>query len=325
MKVKQLLIVLSALVLVTAGTFIFFYSKKRSPLEQLPVLAASREIKQMSVMYSFGNGDGDENNLRQPIDIAIDELGQSYVIDNGDGTIKIYDPNGKFVKSFGQTGGEEQKLAAPAALAVSGGLVLVTDPTVGRIQAFDKNGEFVKTLFTSPDDDKYSPVGIAAAGDGHVLFTDVAGHRVVELDQNGQKTASFGQPGSKEGQFAYPHDLVLDKNKRIYVADSNNGRVQVFDRQGKFLSVIDGTSGGKSRLALPRGLTIDAYNHLVVVDTLANQVRFFELTGESLFEYGELGSEDGEFSFPNGVAVDGKKVFVADRENKRVQVFSAGT
>lgn len=324
MKVKQLALILCLLVFVTVALFIYFFNKKRSPLDDLPVFASTREITKLSLLYSFGNGDSKEDNLKQPIKIVVDALGQAFVLDNGDNHIKVYDPNGKFVTSFGVAdSGQKDELQAPAGIALYDGILLVSDPTAGRIQAYTKKGSFVRTFFTSPANEKYSPVGMVDAGNKHLLFTDVAGHRVVELDGKGAVVSSFGSPGSKDGHFAYPNDIVMDSKKRLYVADSNNGRVQVFDRDGKYLLKIDGTNGEKPRMALPKGLAIDPYNHLLVADTLSNQIRVFELTGESIFEYGELGEKDGEFSFPSGVAADRTKILVADRENNRVEVLNA--
>lgn len=322
MKIKHLYIILGTLVCLTVSVFIYFFIQNRSIFDQMPVFAASREIKEMNLLYTFGNGDSKENNLRQPLDLAIDSLGKAYVLDNQAQDIKVYDPNGSFLFSFGNSKDQTKSLVAPAGIAIHDNQVLVTEPSAGKIQAFTMNGEYIRPFFTSPKNGKYSPVGLAEDADGNVLFTDVAGHRIVELDAEGKEVSTFGEPGRKDGQFAYPHDLTIDDDGRIYVADSNNGRIQVFDRKGTFITKIDGTKEEKPKFSLPRGITIDEYKRLLVIDTLANQVRFFELTGEPMFEYGELGAEDGQFSFPNGVAVDGKKIFITDRENHRVQVFT---
>lgn len=322
MKIKQFIIILGALVVLTTSLFSYLYVQKRPLAAQMPVLASGRDISKLHFVYSFGNGDNKEQNLKKPIDVAVDDQGRAYVLDNTDPQIKVYDPNGKFLFSFGNGNKKPEDLIAPSAVTVNNGLVLVTEPSVGRIQAFSTRGEFVRTFFSSPSDHKYSPVGIIGAEDGHVLFTDVADHRIVELDSAGTVVATFGGPGSEKGQFAYPHDIVMDENKRVYVSDSNNGRIQVFDRKGLYVMTIDGSEGGKQKMSLPRGLTIDTYNRLLVIDPLANQIRFFELTGEPLFEYGMPGEEDGQLNFPNAVAVKGKEIYIADRENHRIQVFN---
>lgn len=325
MKIKQLNIILGILVMLTVSVFVYFYTENRSLYAQMPVFASDREISSLELLYTFGNGDSKEQNLKQPMDIAVDEMGKAYVLDHADRQVKVYDPNGKFVLSFGKGGEGSGALSAPASLAVQDEMILVAEPSIGKIQAFSKSGEFIRTFFTTPKDERYSPVGMIGVEDGHILFTDVAGHRIVEIDSEGKVISAFGKPGGGDGQFAYPHDIVMDSSQRLYVSDSNNGRIQIFDRKGQYLGKIDGTKGEKGKMSLPRGVTIDPYQRLLVIDALSHQIRFFEGTGESLFDYGELGVEDGQLNFPNGIAVDGKKIFIADRENHRVQVFAANS
>lgn len=322
MKTKNLIISLVAIIILISSMFAYLYFQKRALAEQMPVFVADREITELDFLYSFGNGDSKEQNLKKPLDIAVDEQGASYVVDNAESLVKAYDPNGEFLFSFGKGKQVSDDLMAPSGITIHNGLLLVTEPSVGRIQAFSKSGEFLRTYFQSMAGNRYSPAGIVGEPGGNVFFTDVAGHRVVEINSEGQVISTFGMPGGGKGQFAYPHDICIDKNQQIYVSDSNNGRVQVFNRQGRFILEIDGTKGEKPKMSLPRGLTIDSYNRLLVIDPLANQLRFFELTGEPLFEYGRLGIKDGELNFPNGVAVNGKKIYIADRENHRVQVFT---
>lgn len=321
MKLKNLLIILGTITISITVFFISLYVQKLSIFDRMPVFAISREITSVDVLFSFGNAEGEDQQLKQPIAIAVDSEGKAYVLDSFHRDIKVYDPNGTFLFAFGKGG--EDLLLAPGAIAIHNGLVLVSEPTIGRIQAFSTNGEFVRTLFASSKTEKYSPVGMAGLDD-HLLFADAARHQLVKINLDGEVIATYGSPGPKEGQFAYPQYITIDQNERIYVSDSNNGRVQVFDEEGKYLQTIDGTIGEKEKMALPRGIAIDRYHRLIVVDTLANQLRFFELTGEPLFEYGEHGEDDGQLSFPNGVATFGNKVYIADRENNRIQVFSIG-
>lgn len=319
MKIKHLLIIIGSLTVVISAVFLNLYLKKTALFDQLPVLAINRDINELETLFTYGNGEG--NSLKKPIDIVHDSKGRAFVVDSENRDIKVYDSNGKFLFLFGKGGENEDALIGPAAITIHNEQVLVSEPAVGRIQAFSLKGKFIRTYFTSPSNEKFAPVGMASIDD-NLLFADVARHRIVEIDSAGKVVTTFGSPGAKNGEFAYPQDIAIDKNNKIYVSDSNNGRVQVFDRNGKHTLTIDGTKGEKEKMSLPRGITIDSLNHLIVVDTLANQIRFFELTGEPLFEYGEQGLEDGQLNFPNGISMNNNKLFVTDRENNRVQVFS---
>ncbi|MFN7249982.1 MAG: 6-bladed beta-propeller [Anaerobacillus sp.] len=323
MKVKHLVILLIVIIGGIVGAFSYYFlDYSRTPFKTLPTYNANRELSDLTFLYSYGNNEGSELELKMPLNLALDASGNSYVVDNGDSQIKVYDAKGTYMYSIGSPGTEEGELLAPAGIAYHNGFVYVTEPTLGSIQAFEMNGTYSHTLVKESKENRYSPVGIKVTKDNTIMFTDVAGHRIIEINDKGEELFSFGRPGSGEGEFSYPHDLVLDSQERIYVADSNNGRIQVFERNGTYLFQIDGSLNENMNFALPRGIAIDSFNRLIVVDTLANQIRFFELNGEPMFEYGDRGSDDGLLNFPNGVIVEGNKIFIADRENNRIQVFS---
>ncbi len=101
----------------------------------------------------------------------------------------------------------------------------------------------------------------------------------------------------------------------VWVADTNNGRVQAFTRRGRVLSVVEG-------LAAPRGIAV--YRGLVhVVDVFQHRVFIFDAAGDLRYTFGGRGLGEGAFNFPNDIAIDGLGViYVADRENNRVSVWS---
>jgi tripartite motif-containing protein 71 len=113
----------------------------------------------------------------------------------------------------------------------------------------------------------------------------------------------------------------------VYVTDSNNGRLLVFDETGKQIGQV-GRGVGEGNLGLPRGIVV-TQNQILVADT----------TGQGVFVYGPQtstdtgpvylgflggqGISDGQFQFPNGIAADGRgRIYVADSFNDRVQVWS---
>ncbi len=62
--------------------------------------------------------------------------------------------------------------------------------------------------------------------------------RIAEVDKDGNWIKSWGEPGSGPGQFLQPHSIATDAQGNVYVADRGNGRIQVFDDQGKYLREI---------------------------------------------------------------------------------------
>ena len=71
---------------------------------------------------------------------------------------------------------------------------------------------------------------------GHPFISDgYANARILEYTADGKKVREFGTPGTGPGEFRLPHSIQIDENNIIYVADRENGRVQRFDMQGKYL------------------------------------------------------------------------------------------
>jgi 6-bladed beta-propeller protein len=80
------------------------------------------------------------------------------------------------------------------------------------------------------------PTDMAITPAGDVYVSDGYGNaRVVHFDKNGKFVKAWGKPGTKPGEFSIPHSIAVDSKGRLYVADRNNVRIQVFDADGKFL------------------------------------------------------------------------------------------
>ena len=72
------------------------------------------------------------------------------------------------------------------------------------------------------------PIGLTTDVLGYVLVTENGTHRVAVFDQDGACVLQFGSNGSANGQFSNPRGIAISPNGNIYVADYNNGRVQIF-------------------------------------------------------------------------------------------------
>jgi NHL repeat len=134
----------------------------------------------------------------------------------------------------------------------------------------------------------------------------------------------MGSYGSGDGRFRYPWGIAVDSIGNAYVADTENGRVQVFSGDGTFLEKWGSWGSGDGQFDLPRGIALDANGNVYVTDY--SRVQVFSSTGAFLRRWGSYGSGDGQFGYPVGIALDSNgKVYVADLQNYRnyrVQVFS---
>ena len=66
---------------------------------------------------------------------------------------------------------------------------------------------------------------------------------------------SFGKEGSANGQFNEPHDIAIDSQGLVYVADTFNHRIQKFTSNGKFVAQFGSEGSGPGQLKGPRGIT----------------------------------------------------------------------
>ncbi|OLF85334.1 NHL repeat-containing protein [Marinobacter sp. C18] len=129
---------------------------------------------------------------------------------------------------------------------------------------------------------------------------------------------TWGEKGSGAGQFNDPTGVAVTDTE-VFVSDARNGRIQVFDHQGRFKRAF-GTPGDElGELGRPMNLTIHN-DKLYVPEYMNDRIQVFSLAGEPLRIIGSPGKGPGQFNAPGGVAVaNGGDLFVADFYNHRVQ------
>ena len=91
----------------------------------------------------------------------------------------------------------------------------------------------------SSDLDFRGTTDIAFAPKGQIFISDgYANARILEYTADGQQVREWGSAGTGPGQFHLPHSIAVDENGILYVADRENGRIEKFDLDGKFLGEI---------------------------------------------------------------------------------------
>ncbi|MGD2207614.1 MAG: hypothetical protein PVH17_12645, partial [Anaerolineae bacterium] len=153
----------------------------------------------------------------------------------------------------------------------------------------------------------------------------------------------WGKVGFEPGQFNHPRGIAVGPDRNIYVADSDNHRIQVFDSEGSFLrewgrqcnlqsghgcTDPDGDGPlayGDGQFQEPWGVTVDDEGRVYVADTWNHRIQMFDADGNFLRKWGAYGQTDSAeelFYGPRDITVDGSgRVFVTDTGNKRVMVF----
>jgi DNA-binding beta-propeller fold protein YncE len=169
--------------------------------------------------------------------VAIDKAGCIWAFTRSNLPVQVYDADGKFVRGWGENAFEN-----PHGLRLApDGSVWLTDVDTHIVMQFTPDGKLLRTFGTRgvPGCDRThfnAPTDMAITPTGDVFVSDGYGNnRIVHFDRDGRFIKSWGKLGSKPGEFSIPHAIVRDSKGRLYVADRNNVRIQVFDGNGKFL------------------------------------------------------------------------------------------
>jgi outer membrane protein assembly factor BamB len=249
--------------------------------------------------------------------VATDSSDRVYVFHRGKRPVLVFDPNGKFLRSWG-----DDHLKTPHGLRIDkDDNVWVTDIGNHQVLKFDAAGKLLLTLGqkrrAGDGPDQFDrPTDVAVAPGGEFYVTDGYGNsRVLKFSPEGKLLTQWGRKGAGESEFNLPHAVCLDERGRVYVGDRENNRIQVFDANGKFLAVWQ-ESGA------PFGLFRTRDRRLFVADGRAGWVKVLDAAGRPLGRFGEKGDGPGQFRLPHMLCVDSRgAVYVAEVEGKRVQKF----
>lgn len=129
----------------------------------------------------------------------------------------------------------------------------------------------------------------------------------------------WGGQGSGNGQFFRPYGMDTDSSGNVYVADTQNNRVQKFDSNGTFIKTWGGQGSGNGQFFLPYDVTTDSSNNVYVTE-YGSRIQKFDSNGTFIRQLGSYGTGDGQFVYPQGIAVDSSNnIYVADTGNNRIQ------
>ncbi|HTH82767.1 MAG TPA: peptidyl-alpha-hydroxyglycine alpha-amidating lyase family protein [Mucilaginibacter sp.] len=152
--------------------------------------------------------------------------------------------------------------------------------------------------------------------DGAFYVTDGYNNtRVVKFDKNGKYLMEWGTKGDKPGQFNLVHDIAVDSQHRIYVADRGNNRVQIFSETGKFIDQWPNILNPSHFLMMRDGT-------LWLISGAGNRIAKFDLSGKLITYWGTFGREAGNFNDPHTIDVDSAgNLYIVEVFNNRLEKF----
>jgi sugar lactone lactonase YvrE len=257
------------------------------------------------------NGVAGAASFNAPTGVAVDDLQNVYVADQGNNLIRM----------------------------ITASAVVTT--LAGTGQLGNANGVAASASFSSP-------FGVAVDDLGNVFVSDQGNQQIREISALGtvSSLAGSGAVGSKNGtateaSFWFPSGLAIDALGNLYVADYSNNMIRIVNSSSQIVSTLagtgqtgsanTGTSTGRSSFGFPVGIAVDASGNLYVADRDNSVIWMINPSGTvtNLAGSGQMGFANGpssvaSFTYPVGVAVDATgNVYVADQGNNVIRLISA--
>ena len=163
---------------------------------------------------------------------------------------------------------------------------------------------------------------------GNLLVVDGDNHRIQKFTAEGRFLTAVGRKGYRSGQmqieFDYPNGIAIShKDKKVYVCDTSNHRVQILNEDLTFSSSFGGSGSGDGQFNYPWDVAFDSTGSVYIADSCNHRIQVFTPEGGFLREFGRKGSGEGELSLPSGVCIDSDdRVYVTERNNHRVSIFT---
>ena len=254
--------------------------------------------------------------------VEVDANDNVYVFNRGPHPVIVYDKNGNFVRSFG----EDTFTARAHGIHISpAGECWLVDDSQHAIHKFDLEGKLLSTLGNvGQPADKWSGVPFnrpthmcVSPNSGEAYVTDGYGNsRVHRYSADGKLITSWGAVGTDPGEFCNPHNVIVDENENILVADRENNRVQVFDNQGNVKAIWHDIYKADGFCRGPDGnyyIGELCGNH--DTNSLGHRISIHSPDGTRLARIGSpvQGDGPGEFNAIHGIANDSQgNVYVAE-------------
>lgn len=272
--------------------------------------------------------------------VGIDSQDRVYTLTRSQHPVMVFDKDGNFIRSWG----EDIFVRPHGAFIDKDDSIWCTDDLNHTVHKFDNNGNLLLTI-GSPgvySDTGYNgrshktvkragspfnrPTKAIVSPTGELYISDGYGNaRIHKFTTTGEHLMSWGEPGTGPGQFILPHSIAVDKEGKVYVADRQNHRIQVFNTDGKLLKIWP-------EVERPTDMVLVDDEYLFVSE-LNHRISIWDLDGTLLAHWGDEGrsNDAGLFMSPHAIAVDSRGVVYVgevcdtnaryDRGSRAIQKF----
>jgi len=223
------------------------------------------------------------------------------------------------------------RLYNPRGLAVRGRRLIIADDKNHRLVVTDFGGRVIRTVGSGQGarGNQFSfPFGVAVDPQGRVFVADDINQRVLRFGPQPRYKyrARWGHYGTGPGQLAYPRAIASDASGALYVTNTGNDRIDVFDRSGRLLRSWGISGRGKGQFNAPLGVAADASGIRAVADSVNGRVEFLFPDGSIATSWGSPAPGPTILRSPVAVAFDAAgDAYVLDRRRARIFVFARAT
>lgn len=288
-----------------------------------------RELDQKGeVAGTFGTRGKGKSEFLKLSDIALDAGGLLYLCDEGNKKISIINLEGglpvekldkaKSMSRFNIKGPSRKYAFKAESFVVRPDGSIVAWLSEGREAALiDASGKKTLMRYGNGQSQVKNPRGFASDLAGRLYTADTGNDRLQIFDASGSFVNSFGEGGSKEGNFSDPSGLAVSSKGNIYIADTGNKRIQAFNSDGIFLFSA-GPQLGNILLQKPVAVSIDNNGHIYILDARLKKVLVTDGWGKFL----KIWDDSGNLQNPVALAYDNKGYFyILDKGSLNVKVF----
>lgn len=178
----------------------------------------------------------------------------------------------------------------------------------------------------------YTPgagMAVAIDGDGNIWYYNRGSHPVIQFSPDGRVLQAWKEDPKLSNHAGSAHGMAVGVDNGVWLVGRENNRIYKFSPEGRVLLTIGGFSGmvgdNAARYAFnrPAGVAQDSHGNVYVADGYRNtRIAKYGPGGEYIMHWGGKGTAQGQFDLVHGVTVGPQdRIYVADRGNKRVQVF----
>ncbi len=259
--------------------------------------------------------------------VAINSVNNLIVLQRGSVPFMEFDLQGNFIRSFGA---EDLFIRSHGLNIDEQDNLWVTDVNAHTVMKLNSDGEILFTLgttgesgvwdettgshlFADPNDIAFDSAGNVYIAQGHG-YTDIP-PGVLKFSPEGEFISQWGKRGNGPAEMRVAHSIVIDEDDKVYVADRENHRIQIFSTSGNHLE-----SWEYNTLVCALYLHDDGF--MYITTGFDGELAKLNMNGTVLGAIGRPGSGNGEFGEGHDLVVDLEgNVYISDVINLRVQKF----